>query len=390
MIRYHNGVFDEVDIEIQKNGKIKVLSDKYSDFILMYQDVDDESAANTVTLNRQENKAVISGGKNKVYVGFTANIPRGYSVEDYGLIYYNSGTVITTPYLTLENVGICGIKKAKYWSANITDIGYGVACVGFVKIKDETGYVTTLYTEELGSSFVRASETAADIDVTFDRVDNKALTSGGKNKVYVGFEANIPAGYIVEDYGLIYYNSGTVITTPYLKLENVGICGIRKAKYWKANITDNGYGVACVGYIQVTDAEGYVTTLYTEELGNSVKAMAETAKKVMLTKQANKAVTSGGKNKVYCGFNANIADGYTVEDYGLIYYNSGNVIHTEHLTLENVGVCGIQKAKYWGANITDKGFGVVCVGFVKVKDTNGYVTTLYTGELGAKFSELAK
>ena len=98
--------------------------------------------------------------------------------------------------------------------------------------------------------------------------------------------------------------------------------------------------------------------------------------------------TSGGKNKVFVGFSASLPNGYTVEDYGLIYYNSGNVIHTEHLTLENVGICGIQKAKYWSANITDNGYGVTAVGFVKVKDANGYVTTLYTGELGAKYADL--
>ena len=56
--------------------------------------------------------------------------------------------------------------------------------------------------------------------------------------------------------------------------------------------------------------------------------------------------------------------------------------------MENVNVCGISKAKYWGANITDNGYGVVCVGFVTVKDANGYVTTLYTDELGAKYSDL--
>ena len=133
-----------------------------------------------------------------------------------------------------------------------------------------------------------------------------------------------------------------------------------------------------------------MTVLYTEELGGSFAAASEAAaaNAVTLTRRENKAVESNGRNKVFVGFNANLQAGYTVEDYGLIYYNSGNVIHTEHLILSNVKVCGIQSAKYWAANITDNGFGVVCVGFVNVKDANGYVTTLYTEELGAKYSDL--
>ncbi|MBP0989061.1 MAG: leucine-rich repeat domain-containing protein, partial [Oscillospiraceae bacterium] len=348
------------------------------------------SELNPVTLTRMDNKAVTSSGANKVFVGFTADIPKGCTLEDYGLIYYNSGNVITTPYLTLENVDICGIKKAANWSATITDIGFGVACVGFVQVRDKKGNVITHYTDELGNSVKEMA--AVEKKVTLTKQANKAVVSGGKNKVYAGFDAALPDGYTVADYGLIYYNSGNVIHTEHLTLENVGVCGIQKAKYWGANITDNGYGVVCVGFVKVKAPNGYVTTLYTEELGNSFAAVskAAAANAVTLTRRENKAVVSGGKNKVFVGFDANIAEGYSVEDYGLLYYNSGNVIHTEHLILKNEGVCGIRNAKYWSANITDNGYGVVCVGFVKVKDANGYVTTLYTGELGAKFAELTQ
>ena len=353
----------------------------------------DAAAADAIYLRRHENKLVISGGKEKVYVGFTANVPNGYTVEDHGLIYYNSGTGITTQNLTLENVDSFGIKKATYWGANITDNGYGVFCVGFVKVRSDDGYLTTLYTEELGNSVEEMS--AISKKVTLTKQANKAVVSNGKNKVFCGFNADIAEGYTLEDYGLIYYNSGTVIHTEHLTLENVDVCGIQKAKYWGANITDNGYGVVCVGFVKVKDAKGYVTALYSEELGGSFAALSEAAEAnaanaVTLTRYVNKAVVSGGKNKVYCGFNAKAADGYTVEDYGLLYYNSGNVIHTEHLTLENVGVCGIQKATFWGANITDKGYGVVCVGFVKVKAPSGYITTLYTGELGSSFAAVSE
>ena len=376
-------------------GYVKV-KDSFGDTAYLYtEELGGSYAALTdeplkaVTFKRHENKAVTSNGKNKVYVGFDAVIPDGYTLEDYGLIYYNSGNVIHTEHLTLDNVGICGIQKAKYWSANITDKGYGVTAVGFVKVKNASGRESVQYSEELGNSYQAMTELAN--NVTLTRLDNKAVVSGGKKKIFLGFDADVPGGYTVEDYGLIYYNSGTVITTPYLTLENVGICGIQKAKFWSANITDNGYGVAAVGFVTVKDSHGYVTTLYTEELGSSFAAVSEAAAAdaVMLTRLENKAVTSGTTKKVYVGFSASVLSSYTVEDYGLIYYNSGNVIKTEHLILENVGICGIQKAKFWSANITDNGYGVTAVGFVKVRDKNGYSATIYTDELGAKYTNLA-
>ncbi|MBP0974691.1 MAG: leucine-rich repeat domain-containing protein, partial [Oscillospiraceae bacterium] len=333
---------------------------------------------------------VDSKGVNKVHVGFTVNVPEDCSLVDYGLIYYNSGNVIHTEHLTLENVGVSGIKKASYYSANITDKGYGVTAVGFIKLRDETGAEETYYTGELGGSFEAMTNAAKYVKLT--KQENKAITSGGKQKVYVGFDANVPNGYTVEDYGLIYYNSGNVIHTEHLTLNNVGVCGINKAKYWGANITDNGFGVTAVGFVKIKDGIGNETVIYSEELGGSFSAISEAtaAKAVKLTRQKNKAVVSGGKNKVYAGFSANVPEDYTVEDYGLIYYNSGTVITTPYLTLENVGICGIQQAKYWGANITDIGCGVACVGFVKVRDANGYVTTLYTEELGNSFAAVSE
>lgn len=81
------------------------------------------------------------------------DIPDNYTLLDYGLIYYNSGTAITAEYLTLDNVGVSGIKKAKYWAANVTDLGYGVSVVGYVTVEDAEGHVTTIYTEELGAKY---------------------------------------------------------------------------------------------------------------------------------------------------------------------------------------------------------------------------------------------
>ena len=343
-------------------------------------------AANSIRFIRHENKAVKSSGANKVYLGFDAVLPNGYSVVDYGLLYYNSGTVINATHLKLGNVGVCGIKQAKYWSANITDLGYGVRAVGFVKVKDQNGCTTVLYTEELGNSY--KAITNATNAVKLKRLENKPVTSGGKNKVFAGFSADVPSDYTVTDYGLIYYNSGTVINTSHLTLENVGICGIQKAKYWSANITDNGYGVVCVGFVKVKDRNGYVTTLYTEELGNSYKAMTDAAKAIKLIPHPTKASSTGGMNLVYVGFQIIPIGGYTILEHGIIYYNSGTVITTPYLTLENICICGIKSMKATNTYIQDLGYGVTAVGYVRVKDAKGYVTTLYTGELGAKFADL--
>ena len=108
---------------------------------------------NAVTFTREENQFISSGGKDKIYVGFSANLSEGYTVEDYGLIYCNTSVDIYADQLTLENVG-GDIKFANYWRANITNNGFGVTAVGFVKVKDAKGFVTTHYTEDLGAQVI--------------------------------------------------------------------------------------------------------------------------------------------------------------------------------------------------------------------------------------------
>ena len=49
VVRVHDGVFEIVDVDVDNDGKIIVKSDKYSDFILMYQDIDLTSHTHSYT-----------------------------------------------------------------------------------------------------------------------------------------------------------------------------------------------------------------------------------------------------------------------------------------------------------------------------------------------------
>ena len=323
-----------------------------------------ESAASLVEL---ESSAVISQNKQRVYTGFTASVANGYTIADYGLIYCQNGTAAAAEQLTLETVDNVSVKKAKYYRANITDNGLGVAAVGFITVADAAGNTKTLYTDVMGGSFKAFSEAAAAENVSLETEDVYGLSSQGKEKVYVGFSANLKSGYTVEDYGLIYCQNGTAATAAQLTLEAVDNTNVKKAKYYRANITDHGYGVAAVGFVKVKDENGYVTTLYTDVMKNASFAY-ETVQSVL----------SQGKQKVFVGFSADLGVGYTVEDYGLIYCQNGTAATTAQLTLEAVDNTNVKKAKYYRANIADNGSGVAAVGFVTIKDAAGHESTVYT------------
>ena len=338
----------------------------------------DKMIESAVNLAELQSRAVISQNKQKVFAGFAASVKSGYNVTDYGLIYCQDGTATTAEQLTLETVSNGSVKKAKYYSANITDLGSGVAAVGFVTVADAAGNTKTLYTDVMGGTFNELSEEAAYENVYFNYENVHGLISQGREKVFVGFSAVTNKGYTVEDYGLIYCQNGTAATAEQLTLEAVDNTNVKKAKYYSANITDLGFGVAAVGFVKVKDANGYVTTLYTGVMKN-----------VTVEYETVKSVLSQGKQKVFLGFRANPGEGYTVEDYGLIYCQNGTATTAAQLTLDTVDNNNVKKAKYYSANITDLGSGVAAVGFVTIKDADGHVSTVYTQVMRGAYGETA-
>ncbi len=58
VVRFHDGGYDIVDIEVDKKGRIKVKSNKYSDFMLLYQDVD--IVSNDTIIEAQTHSATLN------------------------------------------------------------------------------------------------------------------------------------------------------------------------------------------------------------------------------------------------------------------------------------------------------------------------------------------
>ena len=102
-----------------------------------------------------------------------------------------------------------------------------------------------------------------------------------------------------------------------------------------------------------------------------------------LTAREPKAVLKSGKTRVNVGFSAEVAEGYEIEEHGILYGNTGTKDVSE-FTIENVdgeSICRLEN--YYGANVLDKGNGVVARGYVKV---NGVY--IYTDDLGGSYAEL--
>ena len=103
---------------------------------------------------------------------------------------------------------------------------------------------------------------------------------------------------------------------------------------------------------------------------------------VTLTPRAPKAILKSGKTRVNVGFSAEV-EGAEIEEYGLLYGNTGTKDVSE-FTIENVNgesICKLENN--YGANVLDKGNGVVARGYVKV---NGVY--IYTDNLGGSYAEL--
>ena len=101
-----------------------------------------------------------------------------------------------------------------------------------------------------------------------------------------------------------------------------------------------------------------------------------------LTPRDPKAILKSGKTRVNVGFSAEV-EGAEIEEYGLLYGNTGTKDVSE-FTIENVNgesICKLENN--YGANVLDKGNGVVARGYVKV---NGVY--IYTDNLGGSYAEL--
>ena len=124
-----------------------------------YADLAIEDAA-TVNMSAAAATVNPSTGAKRVSSTFTFHIKDGYSVVESGILYVKDAEC--TKELTLENVGLSGIKKkvsaenAGSQTLNVTDSGSGAKLRGYVTVSDGT-HKKTFYADEVSGTYAELS-----------------------------------------------------------------------------------------------------------------------------------------------------------------------------------------------------------------------------------------
>ena len=129
-----------------------------------------------------------------------------------------------------------------------------------------------------------------------------------------------------------------------------------------------------------------------DEDGTVMTAYKKAKISVLLTGNAPTALLKDDKTRVVTSFTVNISneDKYELLEYGIIYNNDGTITDINQLKYENIDGQSIKKgANLYSGNILDKDFGVLAVGYVKIKDIFNNEFIFYTGDIGGKYEELS-
>ena len=318
--------------------------------------------------------ARINNGKIYVGVSYSYDLHNGWTVTDYGILYNNDGTITDASELTLEaaanNSSI--LTKTGKTGTNLLDTGKGVVAVGYVTAVAPSGTTYTVYSDNIGG---KAANITVNEPVT--RVNN------ANQKLYLGVSYGItPAsGLTLDSYGILYCTDGTITDISELTLEaaenNSSI--LTKAGKTGTNLLDTGKGVIAVGYNVVKDSSGKTAVIYTGDIGGRA---------VKITENAPVARTNNGKEYVGVSYSISAVDGYTVEDYGILYCNDGTITDPAELKLNSINASIQKKEGKTGTNLLDTGKGVVAVGYNVVKNSNNQEAIIYTDNIGGKYADL--
>ena len=114
-------------------------------------------AKNAVEFITAEATPKLVSGKTRLTVSFTPNITNSaFTITEYGLLYGNSEAAVAEDIsmYTIENAGNNGIKRGNnLYVADILDSGYGVKAVGYIKLVDESGFESYVYTDNIGGYY---------------------------------------------------------------------------------------------------------------------------------------------------------------------------------------------------------------------------------------------
>ena len=196
-----------------------------------------------------------------VKTGYSASlVDESFTVEEYGMIFSNNGSVNDVSQLTLDAVDESNIKQRPGKTGlSIRDYGYGVMAVGYVKVSNDKG-TDVIYSNNIGGRSFIFTENAPSGVIN---------PSNNAEYVKVGFEGYLyDPDFTPTEYGLIYSNSGDVTDVSQLTLDAVNGSTIKqKVEKTGLSIRDYGSGVIAVGYIKATDSNGQEAIIYSNNLG---------------------------------------------------------------------------------------------------------------------------
>jgi len=272
--------------------------------------------------------------------------------------------------------------------------GFSVQIEG---VGNYTGYAeTTVNVRNVDYDHQAAVEAGIGVDLA-----DAVLKDGTKARFVL--TPSLADGWTVEAYGIVYDKTGAVSDAKAAKTGLVlggnyvtKTCSTTSGTAYALNITPTGNNtIWAVGYITVSNGS-MSTTIYTEPKSGNVDDLKEATEadiEANVNVSLADAILKDG-TKARFVLTPEIADGWTVDAYGIVYDKTGAITNADAaksgLVLNGSYVtktCSATDGTSYALNITPTGNTIWAVGYITVTK-DGVTKTIYTDPKSAKVSEL--
>ena len=115
----------------------------------------DNIGGKVVDINVNDTVVRINDKNKQLYVGVSYSIKpaSNLTVESYGILYCNDGTITDPADLTLDSENASIQKKDDKTGTNLLDTGKGVVAVGYNVVKNDAGQEAIIYTDNIGGKY---------------------------------------------------------------------------------------------------------------------------------------------------------------------------------------------------------------------------------------------
>ena len=361
------------------------------------QEVAEAAIADGVAVDLAD--AVLKDGTKARFV-LTPTLADGWTVDAYGIVYDKTGAitdaetaksklVLNGSYVTKT----CSAKDGTPYALNVTPTdGNTIWAAGYITVSKD-GKTATIYTEPMSGN---VAEMQIAENAKLDLAD-AALKDNAKARFVL--TPDIPDGYTIEAYGIVYDKTGAITDAETAKNGLVlggsyatKTCSAKDGTPYALNVTPtNGNTIWAVGYVTVTK-DGVTKTVYTEpKSGNVAELQIRENVKVNL---ADAVLKDGTKARFV--LTPEIAEGWTVKGYGIVYDKTGAIADAE--TAKNglvlggdyvTKICSAKDGTPYALNITPTNDNTIwAVGYITA-EKDGKTVTIYTEPKSAKVSELS-